>query len=253
MEIKLSAVIITLDEEKNIERCLQSLHGIVDEIVVIDSFSIDSTEEICKSLGAKFIQRQFEGYATQKNFALQSAKFDFVLSLDADEALSDELRKSVLEAKLNWKADGYFFNRLTNYCGQWIRHCGWYPDRKLRLLDRRKGSWGGGEVHEKIMMRKDSSTQFLKGDLLHYSYYTTSEHLQQQKHFTELAVREDSKIGRRSTLFHVILNPLYTFIRKYFFQLGFLDGYYGLVICLISARANYWKYSKLRQSANLFL
>jgi len=247
MEIQVSAVIITLNEDRNIERCLASLDAIADEIVVVDSFSTDRTEAICKNFGVRFIQHPFQGYASQKNFALQSATYDIVLNLDADEALSDELRNSILAAKKNWNADGYYFNRLTNYCGKWIRHCGWYPDRKLRLVDRRKAQWGGGEVHEKIIMQNGAATQFLDGDLLHYSYYTIEEHIKQQQLFSDLAAKEALKKGRRSTLFHVVLNPAYTFIRKYFLQLGFLDGYYGWTISWISAKANYWKYSKLRK------
>jgi len=246
MEIRLSAVIITLNEERNIERCLASLQGVADEMVVVDSFSTDQTRDICKKFGARFIQRPFNGYATQKNFALQSARHDVVLNLDADEALSDELRNSILAVMKNWSADGYSFNRFTNYCGKWIRHCGWYPDRKLRLVDRRKAQWGGGEVHEKIIMQQGAVTQFLKGDLLHYSYYAIEEHIKQQRLFSDLAAKEAFKKGRRSTIFHVILSPAYTFIRKYFIQLGFMDGYYGWTISWVSAKANFWKYSKLR-------
>ena len=247
MEVKLSAVIITLNEERNIERCLLSLRNIVDEIVVIDSFSTDRTEEKCKKFGVKFIQHSFKGYATQKNFAMESAKYDIVLNLDADEVLSEELKKAILTAKQNWRADGYYFNRLTNYCGKWIKHCGWYPDRKLRLVDRRKAKWGGGEVHEKIVMEKGAKTQFLPGDLLHYSYYTIGEHVKQQRLFSDLAAKEAFKKGKRSTIFHVSINPAYTFIRKFLLQFGFLDGYYGWVISTISAKANFWKYSKLRR------
>lgn len=245
MKVQLSAAIITLNEERNIVRCLESLRGIADEVVVVDSFSTDRTEALCKGFGARFIQHRFAGYATQKNFAMQSARHDFVLSLDADEALSDELRDSIVAVKNNWNADGYYFNRLTNYCGKWIRHCGWYPDRKMRLVDRRMASWGGGEVHEKIIMRQGARTGFLKGDLLHYSYCSVSEHIRQQKYFSELAAREAFGRGRRFARIQLMLNPLYTFIRKYFLQLGFLDGYYGLVISFISAKGNYWKYAQI--------
>ena len=143
--VSLSAVIITYNEEKNIERCLLSLKGVVDEIVVVDSFSQDRTEAICAQYGVKFIQHAFEGHIQQKNWAITQASSPYVLSLDADEALSDELRQSILEAKNNWTAQGYFFNRLNNYCGQWIRHSGWYPDRKLRLWDARLGHRRAGK------------------------------------------------------------------------------------------------------------
>lgn len=247
MTNKLSAVIITLNEEKNIGCCLQSLQGLADEIVVVDSFSDDRTEEICKTFGVRFIQQPFKGYATQKNFAMQVASNDIILNIDADEVLSPELRNSIIAVKNNWDADGYFFNRLTNYCGTWIRHCGWYPDRKLRLVDRRKAQWGGGEVHEKIIMVQGATTKFLKGDLLHYSYSTVNEYVQQQRHFADLAAKDSLKKGQRSSIFHVVINPLYTFIRKYFLQLGFLDGRNGWIISYTSAKANYWKYSRLRK------
>lgn len=141
--IKLSAVIITYNEEDNIERCLESLEKTADEILVVDSFSSDRTAEICKSKGVEFIQHSFEGHIEQKNYALSRASNDYVLSLDADEALSDKLIQSIRAAKQNWSTNGYSVNRLTNYCGKWIRHCGWYPDKKIRLWDKRKGTWGG--------------------------------------------------------------------------------------------------------------
>jgi len=247
MSYQLSAVIITFNEERNIARCLNSLKGVADEIIVVDSFSTDRTEEICRSYGVRFIQHRFEGYASQKNYAMQCASHEVVLSLDADEELSYELRASILAARNNWNADGYYFNRLTNYCGKWIRHSGWYPDRKIRLVNRRKARWGGGEVHEKIIMQKGATTRFLRGDLLHYSYYTIGEHIRQQNHFSQLSAQEGYRQGKRSGIFLIALNPIYTFIRKYFLQLGFLDGYYGLVISFVSAHANFRKYLMLRK------
>jgi len=138
---KLSVVIITLNEEKNIGRCLESVKDIADEIVIVDSFSTDRTEEICLRYNARFIKHEFVGHIEQKNWAIEQASYLHVLSLDADEELSERLKKSILEVKGNWKHDGYYFNRLTNYCGKWIRHTSWYPARKLRLWDRSKGKW----------------------------------------------------------------------------------------------------------------
>src|ERR1035437_7666308 len=140
---QISVVIITFNEEKNIERCILSVQDLADDIVVVDSFSTDRTEEICKSHGVRFIQNHFNGHIEQKNFAISKAHFPYILSLDADEQLSEELKKSIQQVKNNWDADGYYFNRLTNYCGQWIRHSSWYPASKLRLWDSRKGKWGG--------------------------------------------------------------------------------------------------------------
>ena len=139
MEVQISAVIITFNEEKNIERCLQSLQGIVDEIVVVDSFSKDQTKSICEKYNVKFVEHAFEGHIEQKNYAITQASYPYVLSLDADEALDETLKSSILKVKKNWTHDGYSMNRLTNYCGSWIKHCGWYQDTKLRLWDARKG------------------------------------------------------------------------------------------------------------------
>jgi len=171
--IKLSAVIITFNEERNIGRCLESLRGVVDDIVVVDSFSTDKTEAICLEHGARFVKHAFAGHIEQKNWAITQALYPHVLSLDADEALSDVLKQSILNAKANFNKQGYYMNRLTNYCGQWIRHSDWYPDRKLRLWDARKGSWGGTNPHDKYsLLAGDKESDWLKGDLLHYSYYT---------------------------------------------------------------------------------
>ena len=132
---KLSVVIITFNEEKNIARCLASIENIADDIVVVDSFSTDKTEQICLKFKVRFIQHKFEGHIQQKNWALQHAKYPHVLSLDADEALDEKLKSQIESIKGNWIADGYTMNRLTNYCGQWIKHCGWYPDKKLNNYD----------------------------------------------------------------------------------------------------------------------
>lgn len=246
--IKISAVIITFNEEQNIGRCLDSLNALADEILVVDSYSTDKTEHICSNKGARFIQNPFNGHIEQKNFAVSKAEHDYILSLDADEALSEELRKSILHVKNNWSYDGYSLNRLTNYCGKWIRYCGWYPDRKLRLWDRRKGSWGGVNPHDHVIMQRNSSTSHLSGDLLHYSYYTTKQHIAQINSFSDIAAHAAFEKGRKSHLvIDILLNPLFTFVKKYFLKLGILDGYYGFVISINSAFGKFLKYIKLRE------
>ncbi len=244
---KISAVIITQNEEKNIGRCLDSLQGIADEILVVDSFSTDGTGAICKTKGAHFLQHIFEGHIQQKNYAASMAQHNHVLSLDADEALSEKLKQSILSAKENWDKDGYFMNRFSNYCGQWIRRCGWYPDRKLRLFDRRKGIWGGINPHDKYEMTDGSSTGFLEGDLLHYTYYSVEEHLLQADKFSSIAAAELARCGAHSSWPLIIVKPIAKFIRNYIIKLGFLDGYYGFVICKISAWETYLKYFKLKK------
>jgi glycosyltransferase involved in cell wall biosynthesis len=166
---KLSVVFITFNEEKNIERSLVSVREIADEIVVVDSFSTDATKEICVNYGVRFIEHEFRGYVEQKNFAASQATYDLVLSLDADEVPDAKLIESISSVKSNWQFDGYFMNRLNNYCGTWIRHGTWYPNRKLRLWNRKKGKWAGFNPHDRFELVDGSSTGYLKGDLLHYS------------------------------------------------------------------------------------
>lgn len=246
--IKLSAVIITLNEEKNIERCLQSLQGMADEIVVVDSFSTDATESICKRYGVRFFQNKFEGHIQQQIFAKDLALNDYILTIDADEALSDTLRDSILKIKSNWIAEAYTVNRLTNYCGQWIKYCGWYPDKKIRVWNRTIGKWGGENPHNNIQISEDYAVKQLEGDLLHYSFLSIKSHIQTLNNFSEIAAHEAIRKGKRASLLvHVILNPQFVFIKKYFLQLGFMDGYLGFVVCVNSAFANFCKYSKIYQ------
>lgn len=243
--MKLSAVVITYNEEKNIGRCLESLSGVADEIIVVDSFSDDRTREICLSCGVRFEQHIFEGYIEQKNYALALAKYPFALSLDADEALSGELKQSILNAKSNMLHDGYTMNRLTNYCGQWIKHSGWYPDRKLRLWNISKGRWGGTNPHDKVIMEKGSFVSHLKGDILHYSYYTRAEHKAQMERFSAIAAQALFDKGVKADWFKITMRPVWRFIKAYFLKAGFLDGKNGFIISLSSARVTYLKYKKL--------
>lgn len=197
----------------------------------MDSFSTDSTENLCKQFNVKFIQHPFEGYMQHKSWACDQATFDYILQLDADEQVSEELKQSILGVKADWKADGYTFNRLTNFIGKWIKHSGWYPDAKLRLWDRRKGAWSGINLHESIKMDDSSVVAKLKGDLLHYSYYSIQQHLNQINNFTEIAAKEGVAKGKNTSLFLIIFKVIWKFKRDYIFKLGFLDGYYGLVVC----------------------
>lgn len=245
--VKISAVIITLNEERNIERCLKSLIGIADEIVVVDSYSSDNTESLCKPFNVRFLKHTFEGYGQQKEWACSQASYDYILSVDADEELSAGLQKSIKEVKLNWQADGYSFNRLTNYLGRWIRHCGWYPDSKLRLYDRRKGGWEGANIHESVIMKPATTTSWLKGDLFHYSYYSIQQHIDQFNKFTTISAIEAAQNGKKANLFIAMVKGIWKFKRDYIFKLGFLDGYYGFVICSLGGFATFSKYLKIRE------
>jgi len=245
---ELSAVIITLNEEKNIGRCIDSLIDVADEIIVVDSGSEDGTKEICREKGARFEFHEWEGYIEQKNYANSIAKYDHILSIDADEALSEELRSSILEVKKHFDADAYEMNRLTNYCGKWILHGGWYPDRKLRLFHRDKFEWGGERIHERIVKKTENTlVTKLKGDILHYSYYDIAQHITQANHFTDMTAALAMEKGKNAGMLKIIFSPLVKFIRDYFIRFGFLDGYYGYVVCRISAQATFMKYAKIRQ------
>ena len=249
--VKLSVTIITLNEEKNIERCIRSVQGLADEILVVDSYSTDRTPEICERLEVRFVQNPFAGYIEQNNFALQQAAHNHMLAIDADEALSPELYQSIQQAKQHWTGDGYRFNRLTNYCGQWIRHCGWYPDTKLRLWDRRKGEWGGVNPHYSVKLPDEASVQHLKGDLLHYSYYTVSDHYAQINKFTSITAQDYHKKGKKTILLlHLVLYPPLTFLSRFIFKLGFLDGYAGFLVCKSTAYTKFLKYVKLHELNN---
>lgn len=244
--VKISATIITFNEEKKIEYCIKSLVGVVDEIVVVDSCSTDRTEEICRKYPVKFVRHPFEGYVAQKNFALAQANYDYILALDADERLSEELQQSVLQVKEDWDSvDGYALNRFNNYCGKWMHYSGWNPERKIRLWNRKRAQWGGTDPHDFVQIPK-SKTKTLKGNLIHYAYLNLDEHLQQIYKFAEIAARAKYKNGERPNFFiNVVLSPLFRFVKSYFFQLGFLDGYYGFVFCATSASMTFFKYLRL--------
>lgn len=244
--IKISATIITFNEEKKIEGCLKSLLGVADEIIVIDSCSMDRTETICRQYPVKFISHQFEGYVAQKNYAVLQASYDYILSLDADERLSNELKDSILQLKNNWgNVHGYAVDRFNYYCGKWMYFSGWYPERKIRLWDRRKAQWGGTDPHDFVHVPKNK-TKTLKGNLIHYAYLTVDEHLQQVYKFAEIAARAKYKKGEKvSFIINVIFSPLFRFVKSFLFQLGFLDGYYGFLFCSISASLTFFKYVRL--------
>ncbi len=243
--IRISVAILTFNEERNIRRCIDSVLAVADEIVVIDSFSSDTTVSICESIGVKVVQHAFEGYIEQKNYAITCCTNQHILSIDADEALSEQLVESIQNVKEYWNADGYAMNRLTNYCGSWIYHSGWYPDRKLRLFDRSKAIWGGVNPHDKLEMTPGSTTGQLKGDLLHYSYYSIEEHKAQVARFADIAALDMHKKGLRSDLLKVIYKPIARFMRSYIVKAGFLDGKNGLIIAMQTARGSFLRYSTL--------
>ncbi len=243
-----SAVIITHNEESDIKRCIQSVLTVADEIIVVDSFSTDATKALCTAYSqVKFVERVFDGYGQQKNFGISLAKNKWIVSLDADEVLSPELIKSIKNIKNSSDSDGFVCNRLTNYCGTWIRHGGWYPDRKLRLWDKTKGLWNHALIHEEVVLASGSKTSRLDGDIEHYSYDSIAQHVAQANAFTNLTAQSACERGKKSAMFSVIMRSLWKFANDFFLKQGFLDGYHGFVIALISSFATFLKYAKLRE------
>jgi glycosyltransferase involved in cell wall biosynthesis len=243
----LSAVVITWNEENNIGRCIDSLRHVADEIIVLDSYSTDNTVTIARKMGAIVKQENFTGYIEQKNKALQLTTHDYVLSLDADEMLSKKLIDSILEAKKEFKHQAYFMNRYNNYCGRFIKHGLWYPNQKLRLFDKHIASWGGMNPHDKIELRENKTAAFLQGDILHFGYDTINEHIHRNQELSSIAAWSLFEDGKKQYWPKIILSPVWSFFNGYFLRLGFLDGYYGLVIALLTANQSYLKYQKLRR------
>ena len=247
MNSKLSAVIITFNEERNIQRCIESLLPIADEIIVVDSFSTDRTEEICKLYSIKFFQNVFEGHIEQKNIALLKANHEWILSVDADEALSETLQKAIKKSLEAPQFDAFAMNRLTNYCGKWVKYCGWYPDTKVRLVKKNKAHWTGTNPHDKLELKEKSQVCSLQGDLLHYSYYTKEDHFKQIEYFGNISAKELFLKGKNISVFLLYLKVITQFFKSYFVKMGFLDGKTGWLISSRSAYATLRKYQILRK------
>ena len=245
MTVKISVVIITLNEERLIGKCLESIKEIADEIVVVDSFSTDRTEEICLSHGARFIKHHFLGHIEQANYALDQATHDHVLVLDADESLDEQAQKEVATIKSSFECDGYRFNRLNNFCGTWIRHGAWYPDRKIRLWDRTKGRWGGDNPHNLVNLEPGSVVKQVKGDILHFTTPSVSSYLRQVNYFSDIAAENFVRDGKNFRLTHLLIRPPFRFFRDYFLKQGFRDGLAGFTIALTNAFGVFSKYIKL--------
>ena len=242
--MKISATIITFNEERNIARVIESLRC-CDEILVLDSGSNDRTVEIATKLGARVEEASWHGYAAQKNIAAQLATYDWVLSLDADESVSEALEAEIWQIKkCGPKFEGYTMPRLAQYLGRWILHSGWYPDRKVRLFDRRKAKWVGDFVHESVKV--DGPLGHLRSNLLHFTCSSLSEHLRSMDRYTTLAAQEMVSRGEVVTLRRLLADPPWTFLQTYFLRLGFLDGAEGLAIAYMGAFYNFVKYSKAR-------
>ncbi len=241
----LSVVIITFNEELNIARCIDSVKSIADEVIVLDSYSTDQTVEIARNHGAVIYYEKFRGYIAQKNFALQLASHNYILSLDADEALSEKLAASILEAKKSFPFRAYRMNRCTSLCGRFILHGLWYPDKKIRLFDRRVAHWGGLNPHDKIVIQKNFPVEHLSGDILHHAFETIEDLVWRNNRLSTIAAVSLYNTGYRSSWFKMLIHPAWAFLNGYLFRLGFLDGFEGFSVAVHTTHQVFLKYSKL--------
>ena len=241
---KISACIISFNEEDKIEDCLLSLQGVADEIIVVDSLSKDATLDIAKRYTDRIFEQTFLGHVEQKNLAVSKARYDWILSLDCDERLSDELKQSILAIKDQLdNNDAYKMPRKTFYIYRWLNHC-WYPDKKVRLFNKHKAKWGGVNPHDRVEVSSDR-VQELKGDILHYSFDSISDHLQTIDKFTDIGAQEIIKRGKKVSILSPFLHAKWTFFRMYILRRGFLDGFAGLVASLLSFLHAFVKYAKV--------
>ncbi len=239
-----SLCVVAMNEEDRIAACLGSA-DFVDEIIVVDSHSTDRTREIAAGLGARVIERDWAGYVAQKNYAVDQATNEWVFVLDSDERLAPEGREAVLEAlRQHENFDGFELRRLTRAMGRWIRHGGWYPDRKLRLFRRSRGRFQGTDPHDRV--RVEGRVGRIAADILHEPYRSISDHVRTIDAYTTIAAREKHARGQRASLADLSLRPFGKFLRMYVLERGFLDGLPGFVLAISGAYYVFLKYAKLR-------
>lgn len=243
--MKISATIVAFNEERNIARAILSLANCADEVVVVDSGSTDRTREIAAGLGARVIEEPWRGYAGQKNFAASLAANEWILSIDADEELTPALANEIAALKQEpSRFDGFTMPRLARYLGRWIRHSGWYPDRKVRLYRRDRASWRGEYVHESVVV--EGAVGALKSDLLHYTCDSLAQHLATLDRYTTLAAQSLAASGKPAPFRRLVFDPPWTFVRSFILQRGFLDGMHGLIIAGMASFYTFMKYAKAR-------
>jgi glycosyltransferase involved in cell wall biosynthesis len=243
---RLSGVVICCNEEAKIGDCLESLAPVCDELVVLDSGSVDDTISVCRKFTRRIHVEEWRGYRDQKQRATDLAESDWVLSLDADERLSPELQGELRTWKnqASISGDGFRISRVTFFLGRWIRHSTWYPDRQLRLYRRAAGRWAGGRVHERFQV-ESGKVGGLSGEIWHFTYSSLNEYLDQLKKFSELAALDCRDQGRQARGHHLMLHPMLAFWRNYVWRLGLLDGFPGLAVAWLAAVSTVFKYLKL--------
>ena len=243
---KLSVAIITYNEERNIARCIKSVIDFASEIIVMDSGSTDETVNIAKSLGAKVYHQPFLGHIQQKNLVLTKTTNQWVLSLDADEAVDNKLKNNIIRELKTPDADGYEINRMNSYCGKWIKHGAWYPDKKLRLWNKTKGEWTGLNPHDRFHLAPGSKINYLQGHILHYSFASVKEHKIKSERYAKIGAQAYHQQGIKTNFLQFIYKPAFKFIKDYVLKLGFMDGKLGLIIALINSREVFLKYKFLK-------
>ena len=243
---RFTAVLITYNVAHTIEPCLVALKQVCDEIIVLDSFSDDGTVEICEKIGVTLVSQEFLGFSQTKNLGNLIAINDWILSMDADEVMSDDLI-AVLQKLKPEAGKVYALDRLTSFCGQWIYHCGWYPDWKVRLFDRRQVGWQGDFVHETLRIPADVQEVRLPGKLYHFSYRDSADHLRRIEKYARLAAQEQFEQGKKTNFIKLYLSPLARFFRTYFIKKGFLDGKAGWTISWRNAHMVRRRYLLLKE------
>jgi len=242
MSIKISAAIITYNEEKNIKRCIDSL-DFCDEIVVVDSLSNDDTCKIAKELGAIVIDQKFLGHIAQKQLAVDNCTHEWILSLDADEEVSKELREELLKLlRLPFEYDAYIMPRVSFHLGRWIRHGGWYPDAKIRVFNKTKAHWGGYNPHDKVIV--NGTVGKLKGDLKHYVFKNLRHNIDTNNSYSSIMADDLHKNGKKFSYLKLFLKPIGKFLETYIYKRGFLDGMPGFIIAVGAAYSMFLKFSK---------
>ncbi len=249
---RISTCIITYNEEKNIKDCILSVKEFSDEILVVDSLSSDNTVKIAESLGAKVIKQKFLGHVKQKQFAVDNAKFDWIFSLDADERATQELAKKILELKKN-NFNGYnafFVNRRNYYLGKWIKYGGWYPEKRIRLFNRKYGYWGGVNPHDKVIIKQNAKVGDLNLDIIHFPYRDITHHLEVINKYSTISANEKILKNEKVHFYNLILNPTIKFIKMYFLKRGFLMGKIGFIHAVMGSISVFMKYLKTWELQN---
>jgi len=245
----ISVILITKNEEVNIRECLETITW-ANEIIVVDAGSTDRTTEIAKEYTQKIYSRPWDGYGVAKNYGLAQSKSDWILSLDADERISPELQKEILEkiSSVDSSVAAMSMPRRANFLGRWIDHCGWYPGRITRVFRRSSGRFSEERVHERLEIT--GNTIPLNSDLLHYTDPDLKHYFEKFNKYTSLAAEELRERRRGFSLLNLIINPLWVFFRMYILKLGFLDGIPGFILCVLSANYVFTKYAKLWEKSN---